>query len=216
MTNAELKIEIDDLKEAINSPSTPEDSKSELRSIVKDLESKLKTTPEKPKAQVKKPKTKAPAKKKSDAVPEAKFRIRSKVTAPVTKGEVATITLLNYNGSEWIYTIEWDGKSYEAGASALTLAKENKTALYDCDDLIEKEKEKAKKRKENADKKAKEPKKTEATKNKEAIEKVSDRVTSNLEKRIDKGEVSKAEIKKLITEAKDLLKMLEKALKTAK
>lgn len=90
--------------------------------------------------------------------------------------------------------------------------KATNTGGYDCDDLIAKETEKAKKRKENASKKANEPKKTEATKNKERIEKVADAVETNLEKRIAKGQVSKSELTKLIAEAESFLSMLKKAL----
>jgi hypothetical protein len=86
---------------------------------------------------------------------------------------------------------------------------------YDCDELIEKEKAKAKKRKANALKKASEPKKTEATKNKERIEKVADVVETNLEKRLAKNEVSVEEIRKLIDETESLLTKLKEALKKA-
>jgi hypothetical protein len=86
---------------------------------------------------------------------------------------------------------------------------------YDCDELIEKEKAKAKKRKANALKKASEPKKTEATKNKERIERVADVVETNLEKRLAKNEVSVEEIRKLIDETESLLTKLKEALKKA-
>lgn len=87
---------------------------------------------------------------------------------------------------------------------------------YNCDELIEKEKAKAKKRKANALKKASEPKKTEATKNKERIEKVADVVETNLEKRLAKNEVSVEEIRKLIDETESLLTKLKEALKKAR
>jgi len=81
---------------------------------------------------------------------------------------------------------------------------------YDCDDLIAKEKERVKKSKDAAKKRAAEPEKTEVTKAKEKIE----RTHETIEKKIEKGEFTKAQIAKLIGETKDLLKMLEKALKS--
>lgn len=88
--------------------------------------------------------------------------------------------------------------------------KESKKPDYDCDDLIAKEKERVKKQKEAAKKRAAEPEKTEVTKAKEKIE----RTHETIEKKIEKGEFTKAQISKLIEETKDLLKMLEKALKS--
>lgn len=87
---------------------------------------------------------------------------------------------------------------------------EKNTAKYNCDDLIAKEKERVKKAKEAAKKRAAEPEKTEVTKAKEKIE----RTHETIEKKIEKGEFTKAQISKLIGETKDLLKMLEKALKS--
>ena len=60
-------------------------------------------------------------------------------------------------------------------------------------------------------KKASEPKKTEATKNKERIEKVTEVIETNIEKRIEKGQVSKSELQKLIAETEALLTKLKKA-----
>ena len=78
---------------------------------------------------------------------------------------------------------------------------EVKDLEYDCDELIEKEK----KRKANAKKRASMPKKSPATKNKEKLEGVLD----NVKERADKGDISKAELIKLIAECKALLKMLQ-------
>lgn len=85
---------------------------------------------------------------------------------------------------------------------------EKKGPDYDCDDLIIKEKEKVKKRRDAAQKRKEEPAKTPATKNKEAIEKVTEKIETNIEKRIEKGQVGKAELDKLIAETELLLKML--------
>jgi hypothetical protein len=80
---------------------------------------------------------------------------------------------------------------------------------YDCDDLIAKEKDKAKKRKAAAEKRKDAPKKKESTKIKEGIEKLEDKV----EEKVSKGKITKAEIIKLIDNTKALLKSLEKQLK---
>lgn len=87
---------------------------------------------------------------------------------------------------------------------------------HDCDELLEKEKQAHEKRVEAAKKRAEEPKKTEATKNKETIAKASEKVENNITKRLEKNEVSKSEIEKLIKETEELLKKLKAALKQAK
>jgi hypothetical protein len=84
---------------------------------------------------------------------------------------------------------------------------------YNCDDLISREKERRAKQKAASEKRAEEPKKTPATKNRIAIEKVAERVTANVQKRIDKGEVKRAELEKLIAETEHLLSNLKSALK---
>ena len=79
---------------------------------------------------------------------------------------------------------------------------------YDCDELISKEKETRKKRKIAAEKRASQPKKKPATKIKEGIETISDKIEGGVEK----GNVSKAELEKLIASTKALLSRLEKQL----
>lgn len=108
---------------------------------------------------------------------------------------------------------DWTKEKKEYDKVAYPKAKKSASSLddYDCDELIEKEKEKVKKRKANALKKASEPKKTEATKNKERIEKVTEVIETNIEKRIEKGQVSKSELQKLIAETEALLTKLKKA-----
>lgn len=72
---------------------------------------------------------------------------------------------------------------------------------YDCDELYEKEKQRRAKAKERASK----PKKTDATKNKEKLEKVFE----NVKERAMEEEVSKSELEKLISSTEALLKMLK-------
>jgi hypothetical protein len=79
---------------------------------------------------------------------------------------------------------------------------------YDCDELIEKEK----KRRAKAKERAKLPKKSPLTKNKEKI----DRVLEDIETRSDKGKLTKDELMKLIAECKALLKTLETTLSKMK
>jgi len=83
---------------------------------------------------------------------------------------------------------------------------------YDCDSIIAAAKKRSKDAKARAEKRANEPKKTEATKNKDVIEKVTEKVTENLEKRAEKGKVTKPEIEKLINKYKEAIKELEKIL----
>jgi hypothetical protein len=72
---------------------------------------------------------------------------------------------------------------------------------YDCDELIEKEKQRRAKAKERASK----PKKSEATKNKEKLEKVFD----NVKERAIEEDITKSELEKLISSTEDLLKLLK-------
>jgi hypothetical protein len=87
---------------------------------------------------------------------------------------------------------------------------------YDCDDLIKQAKERKAKAKANAIKRANAPKKTPATKNKEAVEKTTTRVTKSVESRAKKGEVKVAEIEKLIAEYEEAIKKLKTLLSKVK
>lgn len=84
---------------------------------------------------------------------------------------------------------------------------------YDCEDLIATEKARIRKLKELAKERAAAPKHTPATKNKLAIEKVGDRVVTNLNKRIEKGDVKRPELERLIKTTEDVLSSLKAALK---
>lgn len=86
---------------------------------------------------------------------------------------------------------------------------EHKKDAYNCDDLVKEAKERHAKAKAAAEARANAPKKSEATKDKEKIEKVHETV----EKQLEKGKLNKSQLEKLIQETKDLLKLLEKALK---
>lgn len=98
-----------------------------------------------------------------------------------------------------------DSSKVEPKKKGVPLPKEQqKEVEYDCDELIAQ----AKERRKAAKKRASEPQKTPATKNKEKIEKVFD----NVKKRADEKDISKSEIEKLIAETKSLLKLLESKL----
>lgn len=96
-------------------------------------------------------------------------------------------------------------KDVEPKAKARTV----RAPQYDCDDLITKERERKKKAKAAAEKRANAPKKTPATKNKEAVEKTAARVEKNVEVRAKKGDVTVAEIDKLISEYETAIKKLK-------
>lgn len=85
----------------------------------------------------------------------------------------------------------------------------------DCDDLFEQDRERKAKAAIAAEKRRNAPKKTEATKNKEAVEKASAKVEKSVEKRIKSGDVSVAEIKKIIDEYETALKKLRQLLTRA-
>lgn len=72
---------------------------------------------------------------------------------------------------------------------------------YDCDDLIAK----AEARRLKAQERAKLPQKSEATKNKEKLEKVFD----NVKERAESEDITKSELDKLIEKTEALLKMLK-------
>jgi hypothetical protein len=84
----------------------------------------------------------------------------------------------------------------------------DKKTPYNCDELIKEAEERHAKKQKAAKERAEAPKKSEATKGKEKIEKVHDAI----EKQIEAGKFTKEQLKKLIAETKDLLNLLEKAL----
>ncbi len=89
----------------------------------------------------------------------------------------------------------------------------DKKSEYDCDALIEKERERQKASKASAEARAKAAARPQSVKNRIAIEKVSERVMGNIQKRIDKGEVKRPELEKLIKETEDFLNGLRASLK---
>jgi hypothetical protein len=85
-----------------------------------------------------------------------------------------------------------------------------------CAELMAKAKERKAKAKVAAEKRADQPKKTPATKNKEAVRGAAERVEKNVEKRVEKGDVKVAEIEKIILEYEEAIRKLKALLKKAK
>jgi len=83
---------------------------------------------------------------------------------------------------------------------------------YDLDELLAKARESKAKSAKRAKERANEPKKTPATRNKEAVSKTTERVTTNVEGRAKKGNVEPREIEKLIAEYEMAISKLKKIL----
>ena len=221
----EIKAEIAILKENLSNPEVPAEMKADFKELIKTLEDKL-TPEQKPKAKA----TKAFKEKKSistaknKSVPAAKFHIRQKVTAPVTKGKVATIIRLNFDEKQntWIYTFKWEEKKGvdlidDAAYTALTAVKDTTTknkagmTAAECQELIDKEKVALKKRKISAKKAAAKP---ESKKNVERISKATDVVEKSIKERKSAGKKPTiAELKALIKEHEEAIKMLKNQLR---
>jgi hypothetical protein len=183
MTAKEIRQDIADLKLAIKSPATPEDKKTLFENKVKELEEKLKAMESKP--------TPKPEKKDDDfyTAVSKKTGAESKITkekiTPVSKEEKP-----------------------ERKKSVPLKKSEVKDLEYDCDELIEKEK----KRKANAKKRAKLPKKSDGDKNRE---KLID-VWENVRERAEENDITERELEYLISETKRLLKTLTEKLANLK
>jgi hypothetical protein len=87
---------------------------------------------------------------------------------------------------------------------------------YDLDELLNKAKEGKAKAKKRAQERANEPKKTPATRNREAVSRTTERVTANLEGRAKKGDLDAREIEKLIAEHEKAIVQLKKILASLK
>jgi outer membrane murein-binding lipoprotein Lpp len=149
---------------------------------------------------------------------EPKFKVGDYVSMFKDESNLEVVKVYEWSDKKATYDLKSkDGKINRGNISETKLTKaeeksepkESKKSDYDCDDLIKEAKERHAKAKKAAEVRAEAPKKTEATKDKEKIEKVYD----NVEKHIEKNKLSKAQLEKLIAETKDLLKLLEKALK---
>lgn len=162
---------------------------------------------------------------KSKAEPKPKYKVGD-ILNHSDSGETYKVKILavtGWTGDGHRYDVEFldenlkpknkFAKSYDDKLSRITKGKSDQP--YDCDDLIAKAEERKAKAKAAAAKRANEPKKTQATKNAEAIEKTAERVEKNVEKRVKKDNISFGEIKKLIAEYEDAIAKLKALLAKA-
>ena len=181
MTQQEIKDKIADLEKKSKNQSLPASAVAKLDKMVDDLKGQLEKEP--------KAEPKAEAKKKAEPKAKAKQKAKSKSKA---KKSPPKRTKAEKTEKDCDELIEREESAHSAG--------------YDVDELLKTAKERKAKAKERAKAKKNEPKKTPATKNKEVIEKATDKVVTNVEKRVEKDDVSVSEIEKLIEEYKDAIK----------
>ena len=143
----------------------------------------------------------------------------------IIKKDMGQVGVTSQTGDDLLY---YNTDIYENDTDAIrknkskaeSKAKTTKSATQDnddyCNELITKEKERKAKAKANAVKRANAPKKTPATKNKEAVSKTNTRVTKSVESRAKKGEVKVAELEKLIAEYEEAIKKLKTLLSKVK
>jgi hypothetical protein len=91
-----------------------------------------------------------------------------------------------------------------------------KKSGYDLDELLSKAKENKAKAKKRAQERANEPKKTPATRNREAVSRTTERVTANIEGRAKKGTVNISEIEKIIAQHEESIVKLKKIIASLK
>lgn len=232
MTQTEIKAKIADWESRLKNPSVASvpSAVAKINSEIADLKSKLET--EKPKTEKKQKIAKEP--KDSNIEKEAinktksKYKVGQEVEYKYEGSDaIGEIILVSYDDEVKTFAYFFDDKKfkrelpiiiYEKDIIGLVKkdkieTKENKTAEtkktpYNCDELIKEAEERHAKKQKAAKERAEAPKKSEATKGKEKIEKVHDAI----EKQIEAGKFTKEQVKKLIAETKDLLKLLEKAL----
>lgn len=230
MTQKEIKDKIADWENRLKNPSVAgvPSAVTKINSEIAKLEAMLEKE-EKPKAEKKEKVAKEPKKEKSEhekheaketkAGPSPKYKVGDILWHDTKyKGEYKKVKILavtGWTGDGHRYDVEFVddnnkginkfARSYDEDLSKT----EPKKDAYDCDDLVKEAKERHAKAKAAAEARANAPKKSEATKDKEKIEKVHETV----EKQLEKGKLNKSQLEKLIAETKDLLKLLEKALK---
>jgi len=183
MTKAEITSKIEAIKK---NSAIPEKQKAQLLAV---YEKKLAEMKEEPKEE---------PKKKEEAKPKAEPKTESK---PEAKTESKGASKPKRDDDEDLDCEELEEREVKA-----------KKYGYDLDELLTKAKEGKAKAKKRAQERANEPKKTPATRNKEAVAKTTDRVTTNVEGRAKKGSVDAREIEKLIAEYEEAIAKLKKIL----
>lgn len=183
MTKAEVTSKIEAIKK---NSAIPEKQKAQLLAV---YEKKLAEFKEEPKEE---------PKKKEEAKPKAEPKTESK---PEAKTESKGATKPKRDDDDVADCDELEEREVKA-----------KKYGYDLDELLNKAKEGKAKAKKRAQERANEPKKTPATRNKEAVAKTTERVTTNVEGRAKKGSVDAREIEKLIAEYEEAISKLKKIL----
>jgi hypothetical protein len=235
MTQQEIKDKIADWKTRLKNPSVASvaSAVTKINSEIAKYEAMLED--ENP-AKVKAPKTEKKAKvekveKEDESESEIFAKFEDKVIESLEKESKITHKLAIEITAKWNNLIEVEMNNDKTPTEVAEIlmnkyfteknllgkkdksekseTKESKKDDYDCDDLIKEAKERHAKAKAAAEARAEAPKKTEATKDKEKIEKVHEAV----EKQVEAGKLTKKQLVTLINETKDLLKLLEKALK---
>lgn len=193
MTQTEIKAKIADWESRLKNPSVASvpSAVAKINSEIADLKSKLET--EKPKKETVKVlgKEVVVGTKENDELIAAKKEFDKKIN---------DLSIDDMSKSKT--------KKAEPKETKTEVKAETKKDPYNCDDLIKEAKERHAKKQKAAKERKAAPKKSEVTKDKEKI----DRVHYIIEKQIENDKLSKGQIKKLIAETKDLLKLLEKAL----
>ena len=198
MTQTEIKAKIADWESRLKNPSVASvpSAVAKINSEIADLKSKLET--EKPKKETVKVlgKEVVAGTKENDELIAAKKEFDKKIND------------LSIDDMSKSKTKKAEPKKAEQKETKTEVKAETKKDPYNCDDLIKEAKERHAKKQKAAKERKAAPKKSEVTKDKEKI----DRVHYIIEKQIENDKLSKGQIKKLIAETKDLLKLLEKAL----
>lgn len=188
MTKAEITAKIEAIKK---NNALPEKQKGQLLAV---YEKKLAEFKEEPKEE---PKKKEEAKPKTEAKPEGKSEGKSEAKATSKPKRDDTD-----DDSDCVELEEREEKAKKSG--------------YDLDELLSKAKENKAKAKKRAQERANEPKKTPATRNREAVSRTTERVTANIEGRAKKGTVNIAEIEKIIAQHEESIIKLKKIIASLK
>jgi len=200
-----LQLEIENLKKAINNPNnTNPKAKASMESVLAKLEKQAKELAEKAPAGKTYEDELARQKATGDAKPEGISLLAMSKAINKPKPAQKTVSLTDFANQMGIEITHVGGEPKQEATKKkgvpIPKADQDKPD-YDCDDLIAK----AEARRLKAKERAKAPQKTEATKNKEKLEKVFD----NVQERAESEEISKAELTKLIDKTEALLKMLK-------
>lgn len=195
----QLQKEIADLKKAINNPNnTNPSAKASMESVLAKLEKQAKELAESSPAGKTYKEELARQRATGEAVGEGISLSAMSRAIDMNKTRETVKSSLN---AKTISHIKAEKEKAEKKKAVPVPKADQDKPEYDCDDLIAK----AEARRLKAKERANQPQKTEATKNKEKLEKVFD----NVKERAESEDISKAELDKLIEKTEALLKMLK-------